>query len=90
MAWMVLAENEYKVADEKAKGIGRAVTMLKISVAKFDEAKPFVNALGGSYKTNFDKKYSELCIIRDKCISDNKTVYYEAEANPADITKPDA
>ena len=41
--------------------MGRAVTLCKITVAKYDEAKPFVTALGGSYKANFEKKYAEIC-----------------------------
>lgn len=38
LAYNVQAEAEYKVADEKAKGIGRAITVLKITVAKYNEA----------------------------------------------------
>jgi hypothetical protein len=90
MAYFQLAEAEYKEADKKAKGIGRAATYLKITVAKFDEAKPFVNALGGSYKANFDKKYIEVVALKDKCVSDNQTVYYEGEPEAASIPKPDA
>jgi hypothetical protein len=40
--------------------------MLKITVAKFEEAKPFVNVLGGAYKVNFDKTYGEAVALRDK------------------------
>jgi len=28
----------------------------KLCIEKFNEAKPFVNILGGAYKANFDKK----------------------------------
>jgi len=71
MAYLQLAEAEYKAADKAAKGIGKAAAYLKVTVARFDEAKPFVNALGGSYKANFDKKYSEVVALRDKCVKDN-------------------
>lgn len=90
MAYFQLAEAEYKAAEKAAKGIGRAATYLKITVAKFDEAKPFVNALGGSYKANFDKKYSEVVALKDKCVNDNQTVYYEGEPEAASIPKPNA
>ena len=53
-AFFQLAEAEYKTADTKAKGMGRAVTMLKITSARFAEAAKFVAVVGGSYKVNFD------------------------------------
>ncbi len=59
------------MSDKNAKGIGRAVTYLKITVGKFDEAKNFVNTIGGSYKTNFDKKYAEVIALRDKALKEN-------------------
>jgi len=70
--------------------MGRAVTMCKITAAKYEEAKPFVNLVGGSYKANFDKKYAELTALRNKAIEENKTVYYESEADVNDVPKPDA
>jgi hypothetical protein len=70
--------------------MGRAVTMCKITAAKYEEAKPFVNLVGGSYKANFDKKYAELTALRNKAIEENKTVYYESEADVHDVPKPDA
>jgi len=36
-----LAEAQLKFVEEKSKGIGKAVTLLKITVAKLEEAKPF-------------------------------------------------
>jgi len=90
MAYFQLAEAEFKAAEKAAKGIGRAAVYLKVTVARFDEAKVFVNALGGSYKANFDKKYSEVVAIRDKCVKDNTTVYYESEPDASEIPKPNA
>lgn len=39
---------------------------------------------------NFDKKYADLCALRDKAVNENKSVYYEGEADPTTIPKPDA
>jgi len=63
--------------------------MLKLTVAKFEEAKPFANVVGGSYKANFDKTYGETVLLRDKMIDENRKVYYEAEADPESVPKPD-
>ena len=38
LAYNVQAEAEYKVANEKSKGIGKAITVLKITVDKYIEA----------------------------------------------------
>lgn len=75
--------------NDKAKECGKCVTMLKTTVAKFDEAKPFVNVLGGAYKVNFDKTYAEVVALRDKMAQENKSVYYENEPSPDDCPKPD-
>jgi len=42
MAYFYLADAQVKLVDEKSKGKGKAVTLCKITVAKFDEAKPYV------------------------------------------------
>jgi hypothetical protein len=89
-AYEKLAEGEYKLADEKAKGMGRAVTLLKMTTAQYDQAKPFVNLVGGAYKANFEKKFAEHLELKNKATEENKTVYYESEADPADVPKPDA
>jgi hypothetical protein len=39
--------------------MGRAITLLKITSAKYEQAKPYVNLIGGSYKANFEKKVAE-------------------------------
>ena len=90
LAYNLQAEEEYKVANEKSKGIGKAITVLKITVDKYIEAQFFVTALGGAYKVNFDKKYGDLCALRDKAVNENKTIYYEQEVDPTTIPKPDA
>jgi hypothetical protein len=45
--------------------------MLKLTVEKFEEAKPFVNVLGGAYKANFDKTYGETIKLRDNMLKEN-------------------
>ena len=45
MAWWQLASADYAAADKAAKGMGRAVTYLKIAAAKMEKVKPFVNCL---------------------------------------------
>ena len=45
--------------------------MLKLTVEKFEEAKPFVNVLGGAYKVKFDKTYGETVKLRDKMLKVN-------------------
>lgn len=70
--------------------MGRAVTSLKLTWARYEEAKPFANLIGGSYKQNYDAKYAALIELRNKAIEENKTVYYESEADPADVPRPDA
>jgi hypothetical protein len=43
----MLAEAQVKLYEDKSKGCGRAVTLLKLTVQRFDEAKPFAQTLGG-------------------------------------------
>lgn len=89
LAYMQLAEGQVAFTNEKAKECGKCVTMLKTTVAKFEEARPFVNALGGAYKANFDKTYGEAVALRDKMNQENKTVYYDNEPSVEDCPKPD-
>ena len=65
MAYQYMAEAQVKLVEEKAKGQGRAVTLCKITVAKFDEAKPYVQTLGGAYKATFDKAYTDAVALRE-------------------------
>ena len=88
-AFEKLAEAEYKLASDQAKGMGRAVTMLKITSAKYEEAKPFATIIGGAYNANFVKKYDDLIALRTKAIEENNTIYYEEEADVAAVPKPE-
>lgn len=89
LAFWHMAENSYKTAEDKAKGMGEALGQLRICVIKYEEARPFVNLVGGTYKTNFDKKLGEAVALRDKAEQMNKSVYYEAEPAADTIKKPD-
>ena len=50
----------------------------KLCQEVFDEAKPFVNVLGGAYKQNFDKKYAEAVEITKKADTENNKIFYES------------
>lgn len=89
MAWLQNAEHQKAITDEKAKECGKTVTMLKIACAKFEKARPFVNILGGQYKTNFEKTLGEACALRDQMVKENKTVYYESEMPLEEAPQPD-
>lgn len=41
MAYFQLADGQIKLVEEKAKGMGKALTLCKITIARFDESKPF-------------------------------------------------
>jgi hypothetical protein len=49
----------YTEAGKKGKGMGDAASYLLQCVNIYKEAGPFANALGGSYKQNFDAKFAE-------------------------------
>lgn len=89
MAYNLLADSQIAFVLDKAKECGKAVGMIRLAVAKFDEAKPFVNTLGGAYKANFDKTYAETVAKLNEFIQKNKTVYYESEPSIDELPKPD-
>lgn len=64
-AWMYLSIIQCALYKDKAKGCGLAVTLTKVMVAKFDQAKPMAEKLGGVYKTTFDKIYLPAVAMRD-------------------------
>ena len=89
MAYLQLADGQVAFVNEKSKECGKAVAMLKVTVAKFDECKVFVNVLGGAYKANFDKIYGETVALRDKMIVENRSIYYDSEPDFESLPKPD-
>ena len=63
-----MADAQIKFVDEKAKGMGKALTLCKITVARFDESKPFAQSLGGVYKAGFDKAYADAVNMLNKAV----------------------
>ena len=49
MAYYVLAMDEYKTASDKAQGMGKVVTLFKITTAMFDKAKQVVTTIPANY-----------------------------------------
>lgn len=89
MSYWNIAEAEFKTADAKAKGMGKAAAMLRVAVNKIEEARPYVTPLGGGYVDNFNKKLADAIALRDKAIDKNKSVYYEQEPGLEALPKPD-
>lgn len=79
MAYYVLAQDEYKQANDKAQGMGRAVTFFKVTSHMFEQAKNIVVNLPSNYQENFNTKYQEVIKLRDKALNENKTIYFERE-----------
>jgi hypothetical protein len=50
LAWALLAEAQAEFVDKNSKECGKAVTICKVTMAKFEACRPFVNTLGGQYK----------------------------------------
>ena len=69
--------------------MNKAVAFLTLSVEEFNTAKPFVDALGGAYKSNYDAKFAEARDLLAKSIDENKKIYYEPNIPSAEVEKPD-
>lgn len=65
-----------------------AVTLLKITVGKFNDAKQFAEVLGGASKVTFVKLLDEAVQKRDQAINDNKTLFNEPECSPMECPRP--
>lgn len=50
MSYNYLSEAQLNYVRENNRGQGKAITLLKITVGKFNEAKMFADVLGGSIK----------------------------------------
>lgn len=50
MAYNYLSESQLNQLKETNRGSGKAITLLKITVGKFNEAKIFAEKLGGNTK----------------------------------------
>ena len=49
MSYLVLAIDEYKVANEKSSGMGKAVSLFKKTAAEFEKAKSVVTLIPSNY-----------------------------------------
>jgi hypothetical protein len=79
MAYFVVAQDEFKTANEKSQGMGKAVAYFKRASAEFERAKPIVTLIPSNYQENFNTKYADVVKLRDKAINENKTIYFEKE-----------
>jgi len=89
MGYTVLATEEYKVANEKSSGMGKAVSYFKRATAELDKAKAVVTQVPSNYQDNFNNKYADVCKMRDKAINENKTIYFDREIPIDQLPKPD-
>ena len=89
MAYFVLAQDEFKTANEKSTGMGRVVSLYKKCFAEFERAKPVVGQIPSNYLDNYNAKMAEVVVKRDKAINENKTVYFEKEIPIEQLPKPD-
>jgi hypothetical protein len=58
-AYWNMTQDAFDKASKAGKGMNVAVAYGQLTMQKFNEARPFVNILGGAYKANFDKKIAE-------------------------------
>ena len=79
MAYFVVAQDEFKTANEKAQGMGKVVGYFKRTAAEFERAKSIVALIPSNYQDNFNTKYADVIKLRDKVINENKTIYFEKE-----------
>ena len=49
MAYFVVAQDEFKTANEKSQGMGKAVSYFKRADAEFERAKPVVALIPSNY-----------------------------------------
>lgn len=69
--------------------MNKAVAYLTVANEKFTEAKPYCDALGGAYKSNFDTKFRDAQQLLAKAIDENKKIYYEPNIPTGELAKPD-
>ena len=79
MAFFVVAQDEFKMANEKSQGMGKAVGYFKRASAEFERAKSVVTLIPSNYQENFNTKLADLVKLREKAINENKTIYFEQE-----------
>lgn len=77
LAWSLLLDGQVEFVDKNSKECGKAVTIAKVALKKFDECVPFVNTLGGQYKQNFDKQLAETQSVAKRMMDENKKIYFD-------------
>jgi hypothetical protein len=90
MAYFVVAQDEFKTANEKSQGMGKAVGYFKKTAAEFERAKSVVGLIPSNYQENFNTKYADVVKLRDKAINENKTIYFEKELAIDQVPAPAA
>lgn len=60
MGYFVLAQEEFKVANDKSQGMGKVVGLFNKTAAEFERAKPIVGLIPSNYQDNFNTKYADV------------------------------
>ena len=56
-AYWWLADSKYKEASDKGAGMNFAMAYAQVCVQRFTEAKPYAEAAGGGYLSQFNTKF---------------------------------
>lgn len=59
--------------------MGLAAGYFKVTSAVFEKAGQAVSHCPAEYQNNYNNKFNDVVKMRDKAISDNKTIYFERE-----------
>lgn len=89
MSYWQLGSTQFAKAGDEGKGMNLAVAYLTLCNERFTEAKPFAQACGGAYLSNFEGKYRDAQTMLAKAIDDNKKIYYEKAIPSNELPKPD-
>ena len=84
-----LGSSLFKKANDEGRGMALAIANLTVCVEKFNESKPYCDALGGAYQSNFQTKFAEAQQLLAKAIDENKKIYYEHNIPTSELAKPD-
>jgi hypothetical protein len=49
MAYFVVAQDEFKIANEKSQGMGKVVGLFNKAAAEFEKARPIVGLIPSNY-----------------------------------------
>lgn len=69
--------------------MGLAVAYLRFAGSIFEKARPTVLQIPSNYQENYNSKLADIVKLRDKAISENKTIYFEREPPESQVPKPD-